>query len=183
MGDDWFLSALAILAERPALIERLFLTRQVNDIGCYRVKLCKNGEWQVVTVDDFFPCYPKGEPIFAKCKSNDLWVLILEKAYAKLHGGFFQLRGGFVNEALIDLTGCPSISYDLEDEYVRHFINNGQFWELILYFFSEGYLLSFSSDNDQRWHSRAAQLEQEAKEGGKSNETIDQQKTLKSIHQ
>jgi hypothetical protein len=59
-----------------------------------------------------------------------------------------QLRGGFVNEALIDLTGCPSISYDLEDEYVRHFIGNGQFWELILYFFSEGYMLSFSSDNE-----------------------------------
>jgi hypothetical protein len=66
---------------------------------------------------------------------------------------------------------------------VRHFISNGQFWELILYFFSEGYLLSFSSDNEQRWHSRATQLEQEAKEG-KANDTIhDQQKTLKSIHQ
>ena len=45
LGDDWFLSALQILAERPALIERLFLTRHVNEIGFYRVKLCKNGEW------------------------------------------------------------------------------------------------------------------------------------------
>ena len=58
LGDDWFLSALAILAERPALIERLFLTRHVNEIGIYRVKLCKNGEWQIVTIDEFFPCYP-----------------------------------------------------------------------------------------------------------------------------
>lgn len=88
LGDEWFLSALAILAERPALIERLFLTRHVNEMGIYRVKLCKNGEWQVVTVDDLFPCYPKGEPIFSKCYSNELWVLILEKAYAKLHGGY-----------------------------------------------------------------------------------------------
>ena len=131
LGDDWFLSALAIMAERPALIERLFLTRHVNDIGIYRVKLCKNGEWQIVTIDDLFPCYPKGEPLFSSCLSNDLWVLILEKAYAKLHGGYYQLRNGFVNEALLDLTGCPSISYDLEDEYVRHFITNGQFWDLI----------------------------------------------------
>ena len=89
LGDDWFLSALAILAERPALIERLFLTRHVNEIGIYRVKLCKNGEWQIVTIDDFFPCYPQGEPLFSCCLTNDLFVLILEKAYAKLHGGYY----------------------------------------------------------------------------------------------
>lgn len=154
LGDDWFLSALSILAERPALIERLFLTRHVNEIGIYRVKLCKNGEWQIVTIDDHFPCYPKGEPIFSSCLTNDLWVLILEKAYAKLHGGYYQLRNGFVNEALLDLTGCPSISYDMEDEYVRHFIANGQFWDLIQYFFSEGYLISFSTEAEKRWRTK-----------------------------
>jgi calpain-15 len=45
LGDEWFLSALAMLAERPALIERLFLTKQVNEEGIYRVKICKNGQW------------------------------------------------------------------------------------------------------------------------------------------
>jgi len=113
LGDDWFLSALAVLSERPALIERLFLTRHLNEFGVYRVRLCKNGEWHTVTIDDYFPCYPKGPPIFSSCHQNEIWVLILEKAYAKLHGNYYQLRGGFVNEALIDLTGCPSVSYDL----------------------------------------------------------------------
>jgi len=118
LGDDWFLSAVSILAERPALIDRLFITDKINNSGIYRVKLCKNGEWVTVTVDDYFPCYPEGEPIFARCHGNELWVMLLEKAYAKLHGNFYLLRGGFVNEALLDLTGCPSISYELTDEYV-----------------------------------------------------------------
>ena len=116
------------------MIERLFLSRHVNEMGIYRVKICKNGEWQIVTVDDLVPCYPHGEPLFSSSIQNDLWILILEKAYAKLHGGYYYLRDGFVNEALLDLTGCPSISYDLEDEFVKHFIENGQFWDLLQYF-------------------------------------------------
>ena len=54
------MSALACLAERPALIERLLITKEVNDEGIYKVKLCKNGEWVIVTVDDYFPCHPMG---------------------------------------------------------------------------------------------------------------------------
>lgn len=119
LGNEWFLSALAILAERPELVERLFITSTINPLGCYQVKICKNGMWQNVTIDDLFPCYPMGPPVFSTAYSNEIWVLILEKAYAKVHGGYYQLRGGFVNEALLDLTGCPSTSYDLHDEFVK----------------------------------------------------------------
>jgi hypothetical protein len=77
--------------------------------------------------------------------------MLLEKAYAKLHGNYYLLRGGFVHEALLDLTGCPTINYDIEDEYVQHFIENGQFWELIKYFDDEGYLLAFSTPGEARW--------------------------------
>ena len=44
--------------------------------------------------------------------------MILEKAYAKIHGSYFLLKGGFVHEALLDLTGCPTSCYNLKDEYV-----------------------------------------------------------------
>ena len=118
LSDFWFTSALACLAERPALIERLFITKDVNSKGFYRVKICKNGEWVTVAVDDYFPCHPEGGPMFSRAHCNELWVLILEKAYAKLHGNYFMLRGGFANEALIDLTGCPTAYYDFQDEFV-----------------------------------------------------------------
>ena len=53
---------------------------------------------------------------------------------AKLHGGYHQLRGGSVCEALMDLTGSPTVSYRLTDENVRSFILDGRFWGLMQYF-------------------------------------------------
>ena len=133
-GNEWFLSAVSILAECPQLIKRLFVTTECNHEGVYRLRLCKNGRWREVTIDELIPCYPKGEPVFATCVNGDLWVPLLEKAYAKVHGGYHQLKGGSVHEALMDLTGCPTNTYELEDENVRDFIKNGSFWNLIGYF-------------------------------------------------
>lgn len=56
LGNCWFMCALASLAERPKLVEHLFITKQKNKYGIYRVKFCKNGVWEEVTVDDYFPC-------------------------------------------------------------------------------------------------------------------------------
>lgn len=94
------MSSLASLAERPQLVERLFVTKHYNQEGVYRVKICKNGEWVYVTVDDYFPCYVDGGPIFSRAHGNELWVLLLEKAYAKLHGCYMNLRNGYANEGM-----------------------------------------------------------------------------------
>ncbi|CAG9329557.1 unnamed protein product [Blepharisma stoltei] len=152
LGDSWFMSALASLAERPALIERLFITKQVNSIGIYRIKLCKNGEWVTVTIDDYFPCFPMGQPIFSRANGNELWVLILEKAYAKLHGHYYLLKGGFANEGLIDLTGCPTAQFHFHDEDIQKLIESGQFWLMIKDFDEEGYILSASTQGEERWN-------------------------------
>mmetsp|Transcript_19106 Transcript_19106/g.29295 ORF Transcript_19106/g.29295 Transcript_19106/m.29295 type:complete len:120 (-) Transcript_19106:503-862(-) len=85
------------------------------------------------------------------CANNEIWAMILEKAYAKVHGSYYLLNGGFVNEALQDLTGCPTSCYNLKDDYVQHFIANGQFWELLKFFMNEGYLLSFSTHGEEKY--------------------------------
>ena len=56
LGNEHFLSALSLLSQRPALIERLFITKEWNKEGVYRLRICKDGEWVEVTIDDLFPC-------------------------------------------------------------------------------------------------------------------------------
>jgi hypothetical protein len=55
LGNCWFLAAIASLAENPALVRRLFITDEYNDFGIYQLRICKNGEWVVVTIDDYVP--------------------------------------------------------------------------------------------------------------------------------
>ena len=90
------MSALSSIAEYPELVKKLFVTKNYNKDGVYRVQLCKDGVWQEVTVDDYIPCSKEagGFPMFSRGASGDMWVMLLEKAYAKLNGNYFTLRGG-----------------------------------------------------------------------------------------
>jgi calpain-15 len=113
LGDCWFLSALAALSEFPQLIRGdLFPenSRESNDYGCYTLRFCKMGLWQTVRVDDYFPCIPGAGPIYSRSNGNELWVLLAEKAFAKVHGSYDAIRAGFCYEAMMDLTGAPTIS-------------------------------------------------------------------------
>lgn len=221
VGDCWFLSALAVVAERPDLILRLFGNGQfteLNEFGICQVNLFLDGYWKNVVVDNFLPCLidDQGEaqlrqaiqaslggfgsgggagqalgssgnateakkrmsskhdartvsdhcrqvlretgefleqdlakncgavagsttlalttqPIdrpatsedlaYSKAKSNQLWVPLLEKAYAKSHGSYQAISGGHIAEAFLDLTGAPTLVYhfDSRDFHPRQF--------------------------------------------------------------
>lgn len=40
--------------EAPTAEER----KDVFDCGLYRLRICKDGRWRTVSLDDFFPCFP-----------------------------------------------------------------------------------------------------------------------------
>lgn len=89
LGDCWLLSAFACLAEYPGALENLLITKDVNLRGIYKVRLFDDhgGHWRIITVDDRIPCdTDTKKPLFAQPQDGELWVLILEKAFAKLCG-------------------------------------------------------------------------------------------------
>ena len=61
---------------------------------------------------------------FSQTVNRQLWVPILEKAYAKVHGSYRAVSGGWISEGLYDLTGCPTntISFQL------HTFDKEMFW-------------------------------------------------------
>ena len=117
LGDCWFLSAISALAERPKLVRELFETEECYGEGIYHLKMYKNGLQTNVIIDDYFPCTVNGGPIFTS-SNNGLWVMLLEKAYAKIHGSYYALRSGRAYEAMVDLSGYPITNYKFEDTLV-----------------------------------------------------------------
>jgi len=64
----------------------------------------------VITVDDRLPVNAQSSLIFGHCKDKDeMWVPIIEKAYAKLHGYYEAIESGSIS-ALMDFTGdCSNL--------------------------------------------------------------------------
>ena len=68
-------------------------------------------------IDDFFPCTGSyGGPAFTRANGNEIWVLILEKAWAKIHGSYERIEAGLCRDAFRDLTGAPTKSVLTEAE-------------------------------------------------------------------
>ena len=112
LGDCYFLSAMAAIAEYKDRIKRVFLQRKVSDYGVYCVGFYINGIFEEVIIDDKFPCNPYSKkPEFNSSVENELWVMIMEKAWAKVFGGYVNINAGIIREALTGLTGAPCITY------------------------------------------------------------------------
>lgn len=71
IGNCYFLSALSSLAERPDRILRLFEDQVINDPGCYYVRVCVDGIWRYIMIDDYTPCSLNNRPVFAQSRTEE----------------------------------------------------------------------------------------------------------------
>jgi hypothetical protein len=116
LGDCYFLAAVSSIAEHPERLKRLFLSKRNHGNGIYAVAMCLNGVWEEIILDDFAPCVRSGKLAFNTSKTKELWVVLLEKAWAKVHGGYLNIEAGLTREALRDLTGASAKTYFLRQD-------------------------------------------------------------------
>ena len=147
LGVCWFVSALSLVAaQREDLVSALFHPRPLHDAltaagergastnaprllplspsGMYAVRLCIDGLWRWIVVDDVIPASGfDGSPAFSSARRRQLWVPIVEKAAAKAVGSYAGLVSGTTAEGLRLLTGAPVSSFQVqtaETEEERH---------------------------------------------------------------
>ena len=181
LGDCWFIGALSVLATRDELvcgsIKELNTAEQVTAEtvpgiskgvypplfhpfaakGLYVFRFFKDASWRYVIVDERLPVFEgNGEPqfVFGRCReAGELWVPLLEKAYAKLHGCYEALGGGLIDDALVDMTGLVSYKVKLtgkggyfEVPPAQQGPLADQLWDQLMNFKKNGTLMGCSAD-------------------------------------
>lgn len=79
------------------------------------LRFWQHGKWVEVVIDDRLPTYAGQLIGMHSDKKNEFWSSLLEKAYAKLHGSWVALEGGWNGEALADLTGGIAQHWPMEE--------------------------------------------------------------------
>lgn len=106
LGDGWFLSAATALAANPKRVKKLFVLDKYPQEGIFAVTFFHKGAPTIITIDDRIPIMDNKWPVNARPAPNGAWwVVLLEKAYAKLNLNYANLEGGMQYEAMRALTG------------------------------------------------------------------------------
>ncbi|KAG2431784.1 hypothetical protein HXX76_009280 [Chlamydomonas incerta] len=102
--------AVACLANKPGAIEEMFLAgKEYRPDGSYQIRLYdpKSGGATISPIDDWIPCFNGNSITKTKILGNEVWVLLLEKAVARMVSSYSKVAmwGVQVCWALAALTG------------------------------------------------------------------------------
>ena len=128
LGDCWLISAMSVLATRDELMiggrrgmeydPQMIVDKEIATIlsngvyppifhrfrsrGLFVLRIYKNFNWIYVIIDARIPInIETRKPVFGTCKNiHEMWVALIEKAYAKLHGCYGNLISGYIDEGI-----------------------------------------------------------------------------------
>ena len=102
--------------------------------------------WRNIVVDDFFPVFGN-KPFFTRDHRGELWVMLLEKAYAKVYGSYQSIESGLCGVGLNALTGAP---YDYFCKDSKNSLDADEAWNFLTKHFDAQHLVCGSSENNDR---------------------------------
>ena len=127
IADCYFISSIIGLTKIPNLIYNLFKIKEINSKGYYEIILFIDGQFQVVIIDDYLPIISDNEFCFSPSLNNEIWLCLLEKAWAKINGGYANIIKGYAHHVFETLTGFPSVKLmhsSYENSYIWKYIAN-----------------------------------------------------------
>ena len=145
IGDCYFLSVVGSLCAFPDFFNKLFYIKEKSKEHVYGVYIYINGKWELVLVDDYFPYEGNDFKQFAFSSSsgNEIWVALLEKAWAKVNGCYAKIAcGGLPNEVFDVLTEAFSLQKSISNN------NKEEIWKLCENAVGKGYVMTAGTSGD-----------------------------------
>ncbi|KAL9104248.1 MAG: hypothetical protein Q9163_000796 [Psora crenata] len=98
---------------------------------------------------------------FAQCREeNETWLPLLEKAFAKAHGDYDAIDGGFTGEAIEDLTG--GVTTEL---FTTDILDKEKFWRDEISKVNDEFLISCSTGAFDKWQGSDLASQNDARSG------------------
>lgn len=90
------MASAAAIAEIPERIKNIISNNNYSKSGVFEFKLWIKSEPVSMIIDDLLPINTKGELVNARPSDTNFgwWLVLLEKAYAKLSINYANLNGG-----------------------------------------------------------------------------------------
>ena len=145
-GDCYFMSVLGALCKFPEILENLFYFKEITKEHIYGIYFYINGIKKLVLIDDYVPCTGITFKKFAMAYSsqNEIWVSLIEKAWAKINGNYIRIAcGGTANEVFDVLTEAYS-----EKIYVNP-REKEIIWEKIIDGVNKGFVMTAGSSDKE----------------------------------
>lgn len=146
IGDCYLMSALGAMAIREAKdkaaaksrgedlpLEQAVLSSMIHpqtfsECGAYVVRFFRDGKPFHVLIDDLLPCTANKQPALShNAQLSEMWVALIEKAYAKFYTCYEAIEGGQTHQALIDMTNgaAQMVRFRNKDSLI---ISNDELW-------------------------------------------------------
>ena len=136
IGNCYFLTVISALTNYPTLIFQLFNNGlNISQNGYYEINLKIDKKIATITLDDYFPYnIRKNKPVFCKPYKNEIWVMLLEKAWAKIRGSYFNMDKG--SPFIVLKTFLLSMKFKEDITYHFYSLNNSNYkdniWNMII---------------------------------------------------